>query len=99
MSTDIAGSEEYDDYDEVGLFDCPKCSGWGFVDCHCGGDLCVCTNYGEAPCRVCHGDGKITAERYDQFERARAEYYRQFSEAQKDVAPPSPSPTSDEDGR
>ena len=29
-----------------------RCGGTGILDCHCGGDLCVCHNHGEA---VCHG--------------------------------------------
>lgn len=95
------GGDEFDDYDEDGVFDCPKCGGWGFVDCHCGGDLCVCTYYGEAPCRVCHGDGRVTAEQYDQYERARAEACRLFHEGWNaaESAPPSPTSNNDEDGK
>ena len=47
---------------------CPRCSGWGHVNCHCGGDLCVCDNYGEADCPLCFGDGQISQARYDQYQ-------------------------------
>jgi hypothetical protein len=90
MTTQGQSGEESDDYDDDGGFDCPKCGGWGFVDCHCGGDLCVCEYYGEAPCRVCHGDGKVTAEQYDKYERARAEAYRLYYRLYKEGLPPSP---------
>lgn len=36
---------------------CFHCQGMGTVECFCGGDLCVCLNYGERDCPVCHGDG------------------------------------------
>lgn len=29
---------------------CELCDDTGFVDCRCGGDLCVCDNYGEMRC-------------------------------------------------
>lgn len=29
------------------------CGGLGFIDCHCGGDLCVCHNHGEIECPGC----------------------------------------------
>lgn len=29
------------------------CGGLGFYDCLCGGDLCVCENYGEIECPGC----------------------------------------------
>jgi hypothetical protein len=44
-----------DDYDD-GLEDeeaCEWCEGWGYRDCFCGGDLCVCTYYGAIPCLHC----------------------------------------------
>lgn len=51
--------EEYDadrDYDE-GLNEegppCKNCEGWGYTDCFCGGDLCVCGYNGERPCWTC----------------------------------------------
>jgi hypothetical protein len=53
------------------------------VPCHCGGDLCVCENYGYAPCPVCGGEGDVTAERYDRYEanqRRNAEISRRIWE-------------------
>ena len=42
----------YDElFDDAGLDD--RCGGSGFLDCHCGGDLCVCHNHGEAECHGC----------------------------------------------
>jgi hypothetical protein len=33
---------------------CDNCNNTGYVDCHCGGDLCVCENYGEFECPKCN---------------------------------------------
>ena len=42
----------YDElFDDAGLDE--RCGGSGFLDCHCGGDLCVCHNHGEAECHGC----------------------------------------------
>lgn len=30
-----------------------RCGGLGIIDCHCGGDLCVCHNHGEVECFGC----------------------------------------------
>ncbi len=35
---------------------CDACQNTGWIDCHCGGDLCVCENNGEMECPLCHGD-------------------------------------------
>ena len=32
---------------------CETCHNLGFIDCHCGGDLCVCCNNGEISCPAC----------------------------------------------
>ena len=32
---------------------CEHCDNMGFVNCYCGGDLCVCRNHGEKPCPKC----------------------------------------------
>jgi hypothetical protein len=32
---------------------CEHCHNTGSLDCHCGGDLCVCQNNGEYPCPHC----------------------------------------------
>lgn len=29
------------------------CGGSGVLECHCGGDLCVCGNFGEVDCVGC----------------------------------------------
>lgn len=29
------------------------CGGLGYIDCRCGGDLCVCHNHGEIDCHGC----------------------------------------------
>lgn len=47
-----------DDTGDDGAWDiedeyCETCYGTGTVGCHCGGDLCVCGNYGEMPCPSC----------------------------------------------
>lgn len=33
---------------------CPTCNNTGFIDCHCGGDLCVCGEE-EIECPECGG--------------------------------------------
>lgn len=37
------------------MYDCEECDSIGTVDCHCGGDLCVCRWHGERPCPKCGG--------------------------------------------
>lgn len=32
---------------------CDTCHNMGVVDCHCGGDLCICLHHGEKPCPDC----------------------------------------------
>ena len=64
------------------LASCPRCMGDGTVTCHCGGDLCVCEYYGEAPCPTCHGEGEVTHERYDRYMKAQAEAHRAWREAE-----------------
>lgn len=52
-----------------------NCGGMGIIDCHCGGDLCVCHNHGEVECLGCedcqpddNDDGYCDCdEQYDQF--------------------------------
>lgn len=51
---------DWDAHDEAvgeGGFLCRRCDGDGEINCYCGGDLCVCENYGEKPCPRCHGSG------------------------------------------
>jgi hypothetical protein len=62
------GYDEPDDGEEI----CPRCMGSCTVDCHCGGDLCLCENQGDAPCPTCHGEGFVSHERAERyFERQR----------------------------
>ena len=63
-----------DDYLSDDDCTCPRCSGSGHIDCHCGGDLCVCDNYGERDCPLCWGDGQISTARYDEYTAARRDY-------------------------
>lgn len=48
---------EWMDYDDEDYEQCSFCDGDGCVNCYCGGDLCVCENYGERVCPKCHGEG------------------------------------------
>ena len=52
-----------EDFDEE-FIQCPRCSGWGHINCYCGGDLCVCENYGEKDCPLCHGEGDVSEAVY-----------------------------------
>lgn len=44
-----------DDYRDDGDEWCDTCANTGSLDCHCGGDLCVCRWNGERPCPSCAG--------------------------------------------
>ena len=66
----MAYPEDFDD----DFCQCPRCSGWGEIDCHCGGDLCVCEYYGEKPCPLCHGEGEISEEYAREYERRRKQH-------------------------
>ena len=60
--------------------------GDGTVDCHCGGDLCICENYGERDCPTCDGEGEVSGERESQYfenlRLAREAMKRVFGEGQ-----------------
>lgn len=73
-----------EDFDED-FCQCPRCSGWGEVDCRCGGDLCVCTNYGSAPCPLCYGEGEVSEARYEQYLERQRENDRLFAEARAKI--------------
>lgn len=45
--------EEEDPSDGVGDSYCFTCNNTGTIDCHCGGDVCICLNNGELPCPDC----------------------------------------------
>lgn len=34
---------------------CDTCQNTGYVECLCGGDLCICENNGEMECPDCNG--------------------------------------------
>lgn len=42
-----------------------RCHGTGMLDCHCGGDLCVCHNHGEVECDGCPDCEDFDDEGYD----------------------------------
>lgn len=46
---------------------CPHCHATGEVNCHCGGDLCICENYGDAPCPVCQGQQTVSGAVYESY--------------------------------
>ena len=73
-----------EDFDEE-FCQCPRCSGWGFVDCHCGGDLCVCENYGQRDCPLCHGEGEVSEAIYHAYEAWQRESARLFAEARAKI--------------
>lgn len=33
---------------------CDRCQNTGSIDCLCGGDQCICENYGEKDCPYCY---------------------------------------------
>ncbi len=66
-----------EDFDEDWT-QCPRCSGWGEIDCHCGGDLCCCTNYGQEECPMCHGDGEVSMATYNAYEQRQAEHHAEM---------------------
>lgn len=51
-----AGDDDRYDFDPHGSDDewCEHCQNTGELDCHCGGDLCVCENGGTYPCPHCN---------------------------------------------
>ena len=42
-----------------------QCNGLGYIECFCGGDLCVCDNYGEIPCGGCDACEPSDEDFYD----------------------------------
>ena len=52
---------------------CPRCDGWQTVICHCGGDLCVCGNNGDADCPLCWGEGQVSDAVYSKYRLEEAE--------------------------
>ena len=75
---------EFEDFDED-FCQCPHCSGFGTVDCHCGGDLCVCDNYGERDCPLCLGEGEVSDAVWRRYRAAEDENDRLFAEARAKI--------------
>lgn len=73
-----------EDFDED-FCQCPRCSGWGEIDCHCGGDLCVCENYGQAACPLCGGEGEVSDALYERYLERQRENARLFAEARAKI--------------
>ena len=73
--------EECDDFDfmpdESAV--CPKCMGMCSVDCYCGGDLCVCDNYGEMDCPLCNGEGEVSNALYESYLESRRKAHEAFA--------------------
>ena len=70
--------DEPDDYNEYDFVTCPRCDGMGSIDCHCGGDLCVCENYGETTCPLCGDTGEIPRVDYDKWVEREREIAKAF---------------------
>lgn len=86
---------DYDDYepdDDRDGFPCPRCQGGGTVDCHCGGDLCVCLNYGERDCPTCHGEGDVSEERYARYRESERRAHEAMREAWAKLNAEKPDP-------
>lgn len=83
-----------DDYLNDADATCPRCDGWGHIDCHCGGDLCVCDNYGDAPCPLCHGDGQVSDATYDSYQAARRKWWADYQAAVTSRRPKPPPSTT-----
>ena len=37
---------------------CDLCQNSGYVECYCGGDICICENNGERECPRCRGQSR-----------------------------------------
>ena len=45
------------------IYWCDACQNTGWTEFFCGGELCICTNYGARECDECQG-GELLADRY-----------------------------------
>lgn len=73
--------DDFGDFEEYGLSACPHCQGGGYVNCYCGGDMCLCDNHGEAACPVCGGEGEVSEERYERY----MENLRKYNELMRSI--------------
>lgn len=91
--SETADDGYYDD--DMDSIQCPRCGGWGIVSCYCGGDLCVCHNYGDAPCPLCIGEGTVSEAREQQYLNARQKWWDDYKAAvdawQTRQTPPPPT--------
>lgn len=71
--------DEFEERDEGHV--CPRCDGWRQVSCHCGGDLCVCENYGEMDCPLCGGEGDVSDEVFAKWCERRREFAQVMKES------------------
>lgn len=83
--TNVADDFDYRDDIPEGHVLCPRCDGHQTVSCHCGGDLCVCENYGEEACPMCGGEyggeGYVPKERAERYWARQAEFAAAFKAA------------------
>ena len=82
----MAYDDDWFDEDDNSIL-CPRCDGAGIVSCYCGGDLCVCDNYGEKDCPLCWGERYVDPESvrvkaYMENEREMAESMRRWWDKQ-----------------
>lgn len=81
MTHQTGGEDFYDDDPPIpdGHVLCPRCDGHQEVPCYCGGDFCICENYGDKPCPLCGGayggEGYVSEERAEQYLRKQAEFH------------------------
>lgn len=68
--------DDIDNFEEGCM--CPRCSGMGTISCHCGGDLCVCLNYGERDCPLCRGESTVSPTTYDAYMEEQRKAYAAF---------------------
>lgn len=78
--------DPYEPYIPDGHVLCPRCDGHQVVNCHCGGDLCICDNHGEEPCPFCGGEyggeGYVPKdEKYERYVKTQAEMVAAFRKA------------------
>lgn len=74
-------SFQCDDIDDDGPgTTCPRCDGGGTLECYCGGDLCVCENYGERDCPLCFGEGSVSESLYQNYTEQQRQHAKERAE-------------------
>jgi len=51
----------------MGKLYCDACCNTGELDCHCGGDLCICDRHGTYECPHCEG-GRLDDDEYPDYD-------------------------------